>query len=73
MTWTHEKPTVPGWYWYKSAVWKTFSIETVFQSPNRSCYINSCGHIVPVDDVDGEWAGPIPEPEGGVTNGSMGS
>ena len=61
LRWTKEKPTAPGWYWFRSGEQgfprfivfiKGFSKRgLLLTSGNKRCYL------------EGEWAGPIPEPE----------
>lgn len=64
MKWTTEKPTAPGWYWYRSIVCEVTRYTRVVEVfPNGKV---SDGSLFPMDHVDkfnGEWAGPIPEPE----------
>lgn len=68
MKWTDEKPTVPGWYWQRFGTSKNdpISIRHVFISdelyPGTPCFLMYM-KICPVDIVQGQWAGPIPEPE----------
>jgi len=64
LTWTCEKPTKPGWYWYKSlgnCVWpvKIISLSEIISN----------GNPVPYDrfNKEGTWSGPIPEPEEKIT------
>ena len=56
LRWTKEKPTEKGWYWLKEegrhAVVK-MTAGGMISEP----------YVRHVNDVDGEWAGPIPEPE----------
>ena len=63
MKWTDEKPSEPGWYWYKPAggrkvpyILEVVSIRSRFlgRTPNG---------LTPVDYSFGQWSGPIPEPE----------
>lgn len=64
MKWTWEKPTTPGWYWYRSIVCETTMYTRVVEVfPNGKV---SDGLLLPMDQIatrQGEWAGPIPEPE----------
>ena len=56
LKWTREKPTQEGWYWLKEegrhAVVK-MTAGGMISEP----------YVRHVNEVDGEWAGPIPEPE----------
>ena len=55
LRWTKEKPTQEGWYWLKEegrhAVVK-MTAGGMISEP----------YVRHVNEVDGEWAGPIPEP-----------
>ena len=55
LRWTKEKPTKEGWYWLKEegrhAVVK-MTAGGMISEP----------YVRHVNEVDGEWAGPIPEP-----------
>jgi len=66
MRWTTERPTKPGWYWWRA------NAES-FESPHLIdrvgdihggdvLYCATCDddHM---EERDGQWAGPIPEPE----------
>ncbi len=66
MTWTMQKPTVPGWYWWiddsqphntmlPGVVWVDHSL--VVHALTRKI------HGVHAHVLGGEWAGPIPMPE----------
>lgn len=61
-TWTTQKPTSPGWYWYRSNREEPKCVEFV--------YVDSFGLLfndsrLPrnLDDWPGEYAGPIPMPD----------
>ena len=56
MVWTTEKPTKPGWYWRRvgiDVIVTYVDSDDLFRGLQRSGF-----------DTGGEWAGPIPEPEG---------
>ena len=53
LTWTKDKPTKPGWYWYRGLYQVQSSI--IYIAPNIDI-VNS------LKGSKGEWAGPIPEP-----------
>jgi hypothetical protein len=78
LTWTHEKPTVPGWYWWRGDVRDYAWLVSVHPRNDSS---EMCAFFIRVENfltcqhphiekaetiagIDGEWAGPIPEPEG---------
>ena len=68
MTWTLQKPTMSGWYWFREPglnldkpmpAW-------VYQS-GQTFYVKLCGAHEDfkerrVSDLEGEWAGPITPP-----------
>ena len=65
LRWTKKKPTQEGYYWYKDkqtsqiiALITTLDNELIVHAANR--YAN---YPVRMVDLNGEWAGPIPEPE----------
>ena len=70
MTWTTEKPSKPGWYWWRdlSALEATASCMVVYvyegigDKFGPMLFVQrdgSYGDIRPVRDVKGEWQGPI--------------
>lgn len=66
MIWTHEKPTQPGWYWWRntglSVVGRTQVCKvSIYKGKYRAMFID--GERPLVADLAGEWAGPIEEPE----------
>lgn len=59
MTWTTEKPTKPGWYWWRRGTW--MFIRTVHADDDGQCWAD--GYTVEqLCEHDGEWAGPIAPP-----------
>lgn len=63
MTWTSDKPTVPGWYWYRG-----------YEDADRVVHVMDNGESLVACSfefsesmfyLDGQWAGPIPAPEEG--------
>ena len=68
LTWTTEKPIVPGWYWWR------------YGGCDRIRYVHSVDHVQPailrvecpdgwyedIHNVDGEWAGPVQMPKEGA-------
>lgn len=64
--WTAEKPTQPGWYWWRSTAFKAANFTGI-----ASVYSNEHGlfavqgnWVREVSEVnDREWAGPILTPE----------
>jgi hypothetical protein len=64
MTWTTEKPTVPGWYWWRRPYGKR-EIQTIIRVKEYKfqpgiVFIYSGRRI---EDCRGEWAGPLEPPE----------
>lgn len=60
LRWTNERPTKPGWYWYRDAR---------FSDHPRAYYVREDGTIAHPDDAEahvnelsGEWAGPADSP-----------
>lgn len=70
MTWTTEKPTTPGWYWYrnpfeKERVVRVYGDQTPTETRRVDMWVQlhdetDCN----VDDMgeNGEWAGPLDPP-----------
>jgi hypothetical protein len=62
MTWTYERPTKPGWYWWRQdkaaamcRVWEWWA--------KPELYVRFGGEgSVPVNTLGGEWAGPLEPP-----------
>jgi len=67
MLWTITMPTKPGWYWHRSATpinGKTFPRVCEIVRVNGPHLLYCSGSTTcRVENVSGEWAGPIPEPE----------
>lgn len=57
MKWTSEKPSVPGWYWWRDNIVRVVYIG---EYPPGNLYIMGY-HNLRV--AKGEWAGPLTEPE----------
>lgn len=56
MKWTTEKPTEPGWYWYRTSR-QQLIVEVV--RLREKMYVHN-GHIADdLDDYTGEWQGPL--------------
>jgi hypothetical protein len=62
MKWTPAKPTLPGWYW-----WRTNTVITRRWVLQGIIHIDGDGYCRHegeyVSKLDGQWAGPIPSPE----------
>lgn len=71
--WTRDKPTEPGWHWFKTTVrWPLFSIPPgpdvyrLFHLQDGTLMVEG---FTPVQRfVPGEWCGPIPPPAAGPSN-----
>lgn len=57
MNWTNEKPTAPGWYWNRS---KLHTADEWFVQIVKREHSSHGAHNT--DFMDGQFAGPIPEP-----------
>jgi hypothetical protein len=60
MRWTTEKPTVPGWYWWRKTATARARIVDVL-SDREGLYAE--GWKMMAMTWNGEWAGPILPPE----------
>lgn len=56
--WTTEKPTVPGWYWYKGN-WNAETVHVVY-AQNGRLYARWWDWV---DEMNGQWAGPLEVPK----------
>ena len=74
MNWTNERPTEPGWYWYRDEEYGPAPVYVEwfgFISDPDARYLSigsACGeeYYWPSDEVaklTGAWAGPIPIPQ----------
>lgn len=64
LRWTKESPTKDGWYWWKDArVGEVFVawVFTVLRTYAR--LLDGNDNDYEIEKLDGEWAGPIPEPK----------
>lgn len=61
MTWTRNKPTEPGWYWYKPNGGGACVV--LITRGIRETLVFQRGGRVLIGLPDGAWSGPIPEPE----------
>lgn len=66
MIWTTEKPTKPGWYWWRDP-YKNNRAPEVCRVMDRKgqliAYFNDDSIYLTEFTQPCEWAGPIPEPE----------
>lgn len=65
MKWTKEKPTKPGWYWFRSETeYGTCTTVLEIRNVQGGLVVVETIAIYPLEEFrEGEWAGPIPEPE----------
>jgi hypothetical protein len=65
-TWTTEKPTMPGWYWWSpTSNPKRPEVVRVTVLENISmAFAEQAGILspMPVEDMNGEWWGPLASP-----------
>ena len=64
MIWTTDKPTVPGWYWLRAPKhgWGD-CILWVEDHGDGFCIDVGSGDIETVDEIDGQWVGPLDPPK----------
>jgi len=67
-TWTNDKPTSPGWYWYRHPRWEDLVpvvVDIVIIPQTRELTILWAATNQAVKDYlgSGQWAGPIEPPE----------
>ena len=61
MIWTSEKPTRPGWYWWRSPMYAPSPQRIELNGPDEPyCATMEEDNL---DELGGEWAGPILEPD----------
>jgi hypothetical protein len=66
MTWTREKPTQPGWYWWRTGILCN-AVKINFDRNETKLFLEKYGdplHGYFVENLGGEWAGPLVEPGG---------
>jgi len=68
LTWTREKPTKDGWYWYKEYGNKA-SLWNLDTSREYGLWLKWYygGTVRDTEAMNGTWSGPIPEPEEKIT------
>lgn len=63
MTWTDKKPTVPGWYWWRfNPIRRAHVMEISRQHVANDDVFTVGTAVLFLDEVPGEWSGPIPLP-----------
>ena len=65
MIWTKEKPTKPGWYWWRLHSGPTAykGMREIIRHGNLLQWRLSDGDLQAIPECDGFWSGPIPPPE----------
>jgi hypothetical protein len=70
MTWFNCKPTIKGWFWYRehgiSAIVRVKGDPMYTDHPLRAECFDPLpqGNWIKVDELTGQWAGPLQEPVG---------
>ena len=66
LRWTSEKPTEPGWYWYRDIDDASYGTEMchVENVNGELCGAFNDRDMPPVDNLNGQWCGPLPRPGG---------
>lgn len=59
MKWTSEKPTAPGWYFYREPNRNRSGVVHVTLDMNRLVWFTGDATAEYMDDCNGEWQGPI--------------
>ncbi len=62
MNWTNEKPQVAGWYWWRESKVHSETIVSVSSSYAMKQYVYVRGQSFDLDNIAGEWAGPLNPP-----------
>jgi hypothetical protein len=63
-----SKPSRPGWYWYRedghATIVNVFPDPMYISRPLRAQFAEPlpAGDCIRVDELDGDWAGPLEEP-----------
>ncbi len=60
MNWTKNRPTQPGWYWWRLG---TYTVEVVHFEQHIDGDVGSSSFDGRLAHPDSEWAGPLEEPE----------
>lgn len=59
LVWTKVPPTEPGWYFWRKFPNDESRCHCVWRGSSGTLFVN----VSAVQDCDGEWAGPIPQPQ----------
>lgn len=63
LTWTDAKPTTEGWYWWRQRPETAELIVYVYDASGGLHVQFPDDEIQRLEDVNGQWAGPIAQPE----------
>ncbi len=64
MTWTIEKPTRPGWYWWREHGLPLMGVIVQVQVEADTVYSSGTDAEASLDQmIGGEWFGPLEMPE----------
>ena len=59
MTWTIEKPTKPGWYWYRKNEEQSQVLMQMQGIGEQTTAVGPNGRWESVFNMPGEWSGPL--------------
>jgi hypothetical protein len=62
MTWTTEKPQIPGWYWRKYYSYNK-PVARIVHVIKSGSYLVLEDHGGLVESLNGDWAGPLEVPK----------
>jgi hypothetical protein len=63
LTWSTDKPTTPGFYWYQAPGQRARVVEVVYHSETNGLYITETGAVVnELQEDEYRWAGPLVQP-----------
>ncbi len=64
MKWTTERPKEKGWYWFDEKE-RNVGPQVVLVAQNGTHFsVNRVDDFIgDINNIDGKWAGPIPEPD----------
>ena len=66
MNWTTEKPTTPGWYWWRLSSDRLAHLVKVTREGNGVIQTHPPAQLVQAGravDTSGEWVGPVENPQ----------
>ena len=64
MIWTTDKPTKPGWYWWRTQGTEASVVRIIHTDEGGLIIQFETGHCTHLHTVRGEWSStPVPEPE----------